>query len=125
MATPSIRLRLTKGPGFRNLHHSVRGAYSMKVDLTGSVMDAIHVFPSFRSRLWGGASRIGSRFARDETDHGVADAKAVREGFTPLPSLPRGKLHVRGGSKADEASMVVPPVAVEGCFGELDVALCR
>src|SRR5882672_10312690 len=124
MATPAIRLRLTKGPGFRNLHHSVRGAYSVKVDLTGSVMDAIHVFPSFRSRLWGGASRIGSRFARDETDHGVADAKLVREVSTPLPSSPRVKLHVRGVSKAYDASMVLRPMELKVYSGELLALLC-
>ena len=82
-------------------------------------MDAIHVFPSFRSRLWGGASRIGSRFARDETDHGVADAKLVREVSTPLPSSPRVKLHVRGVSKAYDASMVLQPMELKVYSGEL------
>src|SRR5258708_36942151 len=100
MATPPIWLRLIKGPGFRNLHCPVRGAYSLRVDLTGSAMDAIHEFPSFRSRLRGGAFRIAGRFARDETDHGMTDAKPAREASMPGQSSARVKLHDRGVSKA-------------------------
>src|SRR6266851_3409122 len=119
MAMLRIRLRLTKGPGFRNLHYPVRGAYSVKADLTGSVMDAIHAFPSLRSRLRGGAFRIGGRFSRDETDHGVTDAKLAREGSMPAPSSPWVKLHVRGVSKAYDASTVLQPMELKVYSGEL------
>src|SRR5258705_5156244 len=62
---------------------------------------------------------MGSRLARDETDHGVTDAKLVREVSTPLPSSPRVKLHVRGVSKAYDASMVLQPMELKVYSGEL------
>ena len=82
-------------------------------------MDAIHEFPSFRSRLRGGAFRIAGRFARDETDHGMTDAKPAREASMPGQSSARVKLHVRGVSKAYDATMVLQPMELKVYSGEL------
>jgi putative spermidine/putrescine transport system ATP-binding protein len=86
-------------------------------------MDAIDAFPFLRSRLpggvVGGAFRIGGRFARDETDHGMTDTKPARETSAPVRSSPRVKLHVRGVSKAYDAALVLQPMELKVYSGEL------
>ena len=86
-------------------------------------MDAIDAFPFLRSRLpggvVGGAFRIGGRFARDETDHGMTDTKPARETSAPVHSSPRVKLHVRGVSKAYDAALVLQPMELKVYSGEL------
>jgi putative spermidine/putrescine transport system ATP-binding protein len=86
-------------------------------------MDAIDAFPFLRSRLpggvVGGAFRIGGRFARDETDHGMTDTKPARETSAPVQSSPRVKLHVRGVSKAYDAALVLQPMELKVYSGEL------
>jgi putative spermidine/putrescine transport system ATP-binding protein len=83
-------------------------------------MDAIDAFPSPRSRLRGGGFRIGGRFARDKTDHGVMDATPTREALmSAQSSSQRVKLHVRGVSKAYDASMVLQPMELKVYSGEL------
>jgi putative spermidine/putrescine transport system ATP-binding protein len=86
-------------------------------------MDAIHAIPSLRGRLqggvFGGAFRVGGRFARDETDHGLMDTKPAREASIAAQSLPRVKLHVRGVSKAYDAALVLQPMELKVYSGEL------
>jgi putative spermidine/putrescine transport system ATP-binding protein len=86
-------------------------------------MDAIHAFAPLRSRLqggvFGGAFRIGGRFARDETDQGMTDPRPDREASIPAESSPRVKLHVRGVSKAYDAALVLQPMELKVYSGEL------
>jgi putative spermidine/putrescine transport system ATP-binding protein len=86
-------------------------------------MDAIHAIPSLRGRLqggvFGGGFRVGGRFARDETDHGMMDTKPAREASIAAQSLPRVKLHVRGVSKAYDAALVLQPMELKVYSGEL------
>jgi putative spermidine/putrescine transport system ATP-binding protein len=91
----------------------------VRVDLTGSLMDAIQAFPSFRGRFRGGAFRIVARFAREEADHGLMDAKPIRETSASAEASPRVKLHVRAISKAYGASMVLHPMELKVHSGEL------
>jgi putative spermidine/putrescine transport system ATP-binding protein len=79
-------------------------------------MDAVHVFPSLRSRQRGGAFGVSGRLTRDAMDHGVTQAKSVGDVAAPGP---RVKLHVRGISKAYGSSIALQPTELTVYSGEL------
>jgi putative spermidine/putrescine transport system ATP-binding protein len=79
-------------------------------------MDAVHVFPSLRSRQRGGAFGVSGRLTRDAMDHGVTQAKSVDDVAAPGP---RVKLHVRGISKAYGSSIALQPMELSVYSGEL------
>jgi putative spermidine/putrescine transport system ATP-binding protein len=79
-------------------------------------MDAVHVFPSLRSRQRGGAFGVSGRLTRDAMDHGVTQAKSVDDVAAPGP---RVKLHVRGISKAYGSSIALQPMELTVYSGEL------
>jgi len=79
-------------------------------------MDAVHVLPSLRSRLRGGAFGVAGRLTHDAMDLGVMQAKFADDVAAPGP---RVKLHVRGVSKAYGESIALQPMELMVYSGEL------